>query len=579
MHLVSGQKVYTKGHSVHKDGTEFTVSTDFKSGNMVTVVDSLKHVYFIPDNYLRVKDEPKQSTTTVVNTTPVQETKVKIPGGHVKLYMFTAGKEVFVYGTNIVEDGTKLNIIDGYVGNNLTTIQLVDKTMGVVYTVPKDCVYHAYSTTVVTTSYKKPLAKDAKLTDDQKTFVSMLIEPVRQKVIDMVVGGLDLEDYEIYQDKLYFVMVPKDPETLYLPMLMAHTDIQANVNHPTMDNLEFNSTTEMFSSPTGLGADDRAGCYAIHQIIKKHPKKFIVALFDLEEVGCVGSNAFANSEHFEKVNKLASCYISIDRRRDYTGKAHIATYDYDNKELFALVEKVTGRKAVRGSSTDCRVLSAKSYTIPAKDGQSKLACFNMSCGYDKEHTRGEVQYFKELTTVVEDFEALIDLAEDMWDQPFVAEKATYGYQNGYTTTTKTTTTKKPSVKKPVNAYDFDFNMPIMIGDEEYDVADVKTLLYFYRQKTGMDYEFKSASAQCAEFEKYNYVRLKDEILSKGTYGGVFLPDELYKRLVKELWTVKLVDDKAFTVDLEAENSKALASNIPFDWLRVVTIDDPIVEGK
>jgi len=574
MHLVSGQKAYTKGHSVHKDGTEFTVSTDFKSGNMVTVVDSLKHVYFIPDNYLRVKDEVKQTTTsTVVNTTTE---KPKIPGGHVRLYMFTAGKEVFVYGTNIVKDGTKLHIIDGYVANNLITIQLVDKATGVVFTVPKDCVYHAYTTTVVTTSYKKPLAKDAKLTDDQKTFVSMLIEPVRQKVIDLVVGGLDLEDYEIYQAPLYFVMVPKDPETLYLPMLMAHTDIQANVNHPTMDNLEFNPTTEMFSSPTGLGADDRAGCYAIHQIIKKHPKKFIVALFDLEEVGCVGSNAFANSEHFEKVNKLASCYISIDRRRGHQGKAHIATYDYDNKELFSLVEKVTGRKAVRGSSTDCRVLSAKSYTIPAKDGQSKLACFNMSCGYDREHTRSEVQYFKELTAVVDDLEALIDLAEDMWDQPFVAEKATYGYQ---TTSTNTTTSRKSVGKKPANIYDLDFDMPITVDGEEYDVMDIKTLLYFYQQKTGMKYEFKSASAQCMEFEKYNYVRLKDEIVSKGTYGGVHLPDELYKRLVKELWTVKLVDNKAFTVDLEAENSKAVASNIPFDWLRVVTVDCPIVEGK
>lgn len=563
--ILPNQVLWTKGYSGLPDGTQVMVTTTYSGGEIVSVITGAKQFHFI--NIHQLMDSKPVAATTVPNWVKPLGTTV-----------LTTNHAIYIFGHPELKDNTIVYPADGYIHNEkLDDLRCVRKsvTPWEFMVIEKKYMYVIPYNTNSITYHKKPLAKDEpNLSDDHKYMIELLKEPNRDDVINMVMRGVDLTKYEVFKDKKYFVIVPKEPETLYMPMIMAHTDIQRNVKHPTDDNLQYDKTLDKFTSPTGLGADDRAGCYAINRILNKHPGKFIVALFDEEEIGCVGSGAFGDSIHFPKVNRMASCYISIDRKRGYNGLAQIATYGHDNKKLFGLIETATGRKTVVGSSTDCATLSRKSFALPTSPGQTKLACFNMSCGYENEHQHTEALYFKELQQVVDDFDGIVDLAYDLWEEPFessyIAPKTTTIYGNN----------KKSKRNQNYNDTLWggsDIADEITIDGETYDEADLRILLYFYRQENGKAYKFADANNTTKEFEVNNYVRLDKKCALGGTYAGLTLTKDLYDVLISHTWVVTKVKSDKLTCDILSEDGTKQGSNIPYAVLSLVLVGDPIIE--
>ena len=132
----------------------------------------------------------------------------------------------------------------------------------------------------------------------------------------------------------------------------------------------------------GLGADDRAGIFAIIQIIRKGLRPHIIFTTD-EEKGCLGA---------DKLGQIACpfndlCYvIQLDRR----GANDCVFYDCDNEEFTRYVEQFGFVEAI-GSFTDiCSICPAW-----------KVAGVNLSIGYQNEHSISETLYVGQMLDTIE----------------------------------------------------------------------------------------------------------------------------------------------------------------------------------
>ena len=372
--------------------------------------------------------------------------------------------------------------------------------------------------------------------------------------------------YTIYSDPEYTALVPvgmkpKDK----LPCLIAHTDLHPNLKHPTEDNLEFDG--DIFKSATGLGADDRAGVFAIAKLLETHPGKFMVLFPDKEEVGLVGSRKFAFSKDFKHIDNHASVYISIDRRREFNGDKTIATYSCDDNTLNGWVSKLTNRKIVRGSSTDCKALSSAS--------ASQVPCFNLSCGYTGEHTKGETLRFKELLETIKDLGSILDDSR--------INLGTYKFKD-YTTTSmygyKNNTTNKPAAEKdkmPNYSRGFGLDGYIELDDEWFFEDDLQNLLDMYNYFTGAQYDPSTdANYIIPQLDKGDQVRLDSTMTIGNTYGGEIFTKDILEGMEDSLWEVEEVNEDG-TLELSGvTNTLESSTCIPRRWVTLVTAKSPSV---
>ena len=126
-------------------------------------------------------------------------------------------------------------------------------------------------------------------------------------------------------------------------------------------------------SPNGLGADDRAGVFAIIQIIRRGLRPHIILTTD-EEMGAVGAGKLSSLPcPFEDLRYL----IQLDRR----GSNDCVFYDCVNNDFIEYVEKF-GFVESFGSFSDISML------CPAW----KIAGVNLSIGYRDEHSVSEVLF-------------------------------------------------------------------------------------------------------------------------------------------------------------------------------------------
>lgn len=132
---------------------------------------------------------------------------------------------------------------------------------------------------------------------------------------------------------------------------------------------------------TNLGADDKAGmCVLLYMIEQNIPGLYY--FFIGEEVGCIGSKAASNDEHFSNYDRI----ISFDRKATNSVITHQswlrccsdsfaeALCDEYNKLGFEFKSDNTGVKTDSAQFTEI---------IPE--------CTNISVGYYKEHTNEEYQ--------------------------------------------------------------------------------------------------------------------------------------------------------------------------------------------
>lgn len=161
--------------------------------------------------------------------------------------------------------------------------------------------------------------------------------------------------------------------------LVAHMD---TVFKYPAEEVFYDRVKNVIWSPDGLGADDRAGVFAIIQVIKQGLRPHIILTTD-EEIGAKGASALASIDNpFEDLRYI----IQLDRR----GANDCVFYDCDNKDFTAYIESFGFVEAI-GSFTDISLI------CPAW----KVAGVNLSVGYRDEHSVSEVLFVGHLLNTIE----------------------------------------------------------------------------------------------------------------------------------------------------------------------------------
>ena len=160
-------------------------------------------------------------------------------------------------------------------------------------------------------------------------------------------------------------------------LLVAHTD---TVHEAPPSALYHDRQQRILWSPDGLGADDRAGVYAIARILRDCPDiRPHVLLTDCEETGGQGAED-ASADLFTDPPEV-NVMIQLDRQ----GARDAVTYSCDCPPLLRYL-KPYGYRHAQGSFSDISVL------MP--DWQ--LAGVNLSVGYYRQHSAAEHLRLNEL---------------------------------------------------------------------------------------------------------------------------------------------------------------------------------------
>lgn len=200
--------------------------------------------------------------------------------------------------------------------------------------------------------------------------------------------------------------------------LIAEGDIPiALVAH--MDTVFPNPAKEVFYdrrknviwSPTGLGADDRAGIYAIIQIIKSGLRPHVIFTTD-EEVGCVGATELSYWPcPFNDLRYL----IQLDRR----GSDDCVFYECNNPNFEKYIEDF-GFVTAWGSFTDiCELCPSW-----------KIAGVNLSIGYRDEHTTSEILFVGQMLQTIEKVKKMLT-QEDIPSFEFIPYYSSYSSYYDY----------------------------------------------------------------------------------------------------------------------------------------------------
>lgn len=177
--------------------------------------------------------------------------------------------------------------------------------------------------------------------------------------------------------------------------LVAHLD---TVFEPAKE-VYYDTRKNVMWSPTGLGADDRAGIFAIIKIIEAGYRPYVIFTTD-EEKGGFGADSFANDYLDPPVD--LKYIIELDRR----GEKDCVFYECDNEKFTKYVEQFGFEKAW-GSFSDI------SFICPSW----RVAGVNLSIGYKDEHTYGETFHIDHFFNTVNKVMKMLDVANEA---PFFA---------------------------------------------------------------------------------------------------------------------------------------------------------------
>lgn len=169
--------------------------------------------------------------------------------------------------------------------------------------------------------------------------------------------------------------------------LVAHLD---TVFSQRATDVYYDAEKRTMWSPQGLGADDRAGVYAIIKILNQGLKPHVIFTTD-EEIGGRGAYAISGIENpFEDLRYV----IQLDRR----GSDDCVFYDCANSSFVDYIESFGYKKAIGSFSDIC-------FICPTWE----IAGVNLSVGYRNEHSQIE-------TLNTGDLEVTINRVIDMLQQ-------------------------------------------------------------------------------------------------------------------------------------------------------------------
>ena len=172
--------------------------------------------------------------------------------------------------------------------------------------------------------------------------------------------------------------------------LVAHMD---TVFKKPPSEIFFDERHNVIWSPQGLGADDRAGVFAIVQIIRGGQKPHVIFTTD-EEYGALGAMKLSKLDcPFTNLKYI----IQLDRR----GSDDCVFYDCDNEDFVEYIESF-GFTWNYGSFTDISELCPS----------WQIAGVNLSVGYRDEHSVTEVLFVGQLLATINKVKKMLNAAAE-----------------------------------------------------------------------------------------------------------------------------------------------------------------------
>lgn len=203
-----------------------------------------------------------------------------------------------------------------------------------------------------------------KLKPHERATLESLFKTKQKSLSNVLYDFLNKKYKEVVRTKDYVFAVGDIPV-----MLLAHMDTV--FNSPPQD-IYFDSEKNVMWSPQGLGADDRAGVWAIIKIIRSGLRPSVLFTTD-EELGGKGAGRFVK-DYPKPFNDKIKYLIQLDRR----GTNDCVFYECENLAFTDYVESF-GFCENWGSFTDISVICP----------EWKIAGVNLSIGYQDEHSFSE----------------------------------------------------------------------------------------------------------------------------------------------------------------------------------------------
>lgn len=205
---------------------------------------------------------------------------------------------------------------------------------------------------------------------------------------------------KIHETDQYIYVEGENQEIL----LVAHMD---TVFSTPPQEIYHDQEQDVMISPYGLGADDRAGIYAITRLISKGYRPSILFTSG-EEKGGVGVQLFLTD--FPTAPKDLKYIIEIDRQ----GEDDCVFYNCDNKEFEEYVEKF-------GFVTDWGTFTDISYICP----RWGIAGVNVSIGYWREHSTAEILNLRCLMKTISRVAKMLDVVSNAKKYKYIPAKFSY----------------------------------------------------------------------------------------------------------------------------------------------------------
>ena len=240
------------------------------------------------------------------------------------------------------------------------------------------------------------------LTDKEVKLMENLVG-VSQEALHKVLYKFLKQNYKKVQKTEDFIIAHGN-----IPVaLVAHMD---TVFKSPAEELFYDRKKNVMWSPTGMGADDRAGVFAIIQIIKDGYRPHIIFTTD-EEIGCVGAGKLSNLKcPFSDLRYI----IQLDRRNSND----CVFYDCDNPDFEKYVESF-GFVTAWGTFTDICELCP----------EWEVAGVNLSIGYRDEHSVSEILFVGQMLSTIEKVKKMLS-AEEIPSFKFIPT-ASYYYDQLY----------------------------------------------------------------------------------------------------------------------------------------------------
>ena len=162
--------------------------------------------------------------------------------------------------------------------------------------------------------------------------------------------------------------------------LVAHLD---TVGYAPPTEIYHDKEQNVMWSPQLLGADDRAGVYAIIRLVKAGFRPTIILTLN-EETGCLGAKKMAEMDN--PLPPHTRYLIQLDRR----GSNDAVFYSCNNKKFIKYITSF-GFQEAQGTYSDISVLCPS----------WKICGVNLSVGYYDEHSTNERLFLTELYTTID----------------------------------------------------------------------------------------------------------------------------------------------------------------------------------